>query len=160
MLRIVALKSLNECDSHARGEIGVFAVGFLAASPARIAKDIDVRGPDGEALVPLGRSVFGDGGVVFGAEFGADDVADLAHEGLVESGGHADGLWKDSGSPGAGYAVKTFIPPVVFGNAKARNSGGSVSKLGDFLFERHARDEIVDAPVERNRWVFVSWPGG
>ena len=46
---IVALHAADESDSHAAGEEGIFAVGFLAAAPAGIAKDVDIGRPEGEA---------------------------------------------------------------------------------------------------------------
>ena len=40
----------DEGHAHAPGEERVFAVGLLAAAPTRIAKDVDVRSPEVEAL--------------------------------------------------------------------------------------------------------------
>ena len=48
--RIVALQARHEGDAHAAGQEGIFAVGLLAAAPARIAEDVDVRRPEVEAL--------------------------------------------------------------------------------------------------------------
>ena len=48
---IVALDAFDEGCAEAGGEEGIFAVGFLAAAPARIAEDVDVGRPDGEAVV-------------------------------------------------------------------------------------------------------------
>ncbi len=42
VLRVIALQARDERHAHARGEIRVFAVGFLATTPARIAEDVDV----------------------------------------------------------------------------------------------------------------------
>ncbi len=42
VVRIVALDTLYECGAEASGEKGIFAVSLLAASPAGIAKDVDV----------------------------------------------------------------------------------------------------------------------
>src|SRR5205814_4722923 len=50
----------------------IFAVSFLAAAPARIAKDVDVGRPKGEAVVAAGISVLYSI-VVLGARFGRDD---------------------------------------------------------------------------------------
>ena len=54
VLRIVALHAGDEGDAHARGEERIFAVGFLAAAPARIAEDVDVGRPEVEALEDVG----------------------------------------------------------------------------------------------------------
>ena len=69
MAGIVALHSRNEGDAHPARQKRVFPVGLLAASPARIAKDIDVRRPECQteelfALVLANRLV------IFGARFG------------------------------------------------------------------------------------------
>src|SRR5580698_10025651 len=66
VLRIIALDAFDESYAHARGEEGIFAVGLLAAAPARIAEDVDVGRPDGEAVVAV-VIVVADGVVIFGA---------------------------------------------------------------------------------------------
>ncbi len=60
-IRIVPLQALDERDAQAAGEVGVFAVGLLAAAPARIAENVDVGRPeiqpgvDGAVVVARGR---------------------------------------------------------------------------------------------------------
>ena len=51
VMRIVALHALDERHRHAAGEERIFAVGLLAAAPARIAKDVDVGRPEGQAEI-------------------------------------------------------------------------------------------------------------
>src|SRR5437870_294709 len=46
IFRIVSLHSRNKCHAHLCCEEWIFAVGFLAASPARVTKNIDVGGPE------------------------------------------------------------------------------------------------------------------
>ena len=41
-----ALQAAHYGESHHRGKVGVFAVGFLSASPAWVTEDIDVRCPE------------------------------------------------------------------------------------------------------------------
>jgi len=94
----------------------------------------------------------GDGVVIFGAGFGGDDVGEGMEEAGVPSCAETDGLRENSGETGARDAVKAFVPPVVSGNLQARDGGGNVLHLGDFFFEGHARDEVVDALFE--------WGGG
>ena len=43
VFRIVALHSGHEGDAHAGSQKRIFAVRFLAASPAGITKDVDIR---------------------------------------------------------------------------------------------------------------------
>src|SRR5262249_26901241 len=73
---IVPLQSLDEGDAEARGKIGIFAVGFLAAAPARVAKDVDIRAPEGKPFV-TGVLAVSEEFVVFSASLGRDDVGDL-----------------------------------------------------------------------------------
>src|SRR5271169_109252 len=107
IVRIVALEACDEGDAEAAGEEGIFAVGFLAASPAGIAKDVDVGRPEGETVVAAGV-VVGDGVIVFGAGFGGNDIGDGTEKTSVPGGGEADGLGENGGSAGAGDAVETL----------------------------------------------------
>ncbi len=147
-----ALHAGDEGDGHAAGEEWVFAVGLLAAAPARVAEDVDVGRPVGEAeelLVP----VVADGVVVLGARFGGDDLGFVVDERRVPGGGHADDLREVGGGAGEGVAVQAFVPPEVGGHAEARDGGRVVAHLLDFFFERHAGDERVDALVDGERGV-------
>src|SRR6202046_3495040 len=76
ILWIIALNAFYEGGAEAGGKVGVFAVGFLTAAPAGIAKDVDVGRPDGEAVVAV-VIVVGKRVVVFGAGLRGDDCADL-----------------------------------------------------------------------------------
>src|SRR6185436_7828792 len=49
--RVITLQSAYELNAKSCGEIRIFAVGFLAASPTWIAKDVDVRTPESQSLV-------------------------------------------------------------------------------------------------------------
>src|SRR6266700_7148583 len=50
IFRIVSLHSRNKRHAHLCCEEWIFAVGFLAASPTRVTKNVDVGGPEIEAL--------------------------------------------------------------------------------------------------------------
>src|SRR5215469_17213580 len=50
MLGIGTLYTRDECVAHSGGEEWVLAVGLLAAAPARIAEDVDVRRPEGQSV--------------------------------------------------------------------------------------------------------------
>src|SRR5271154_4432044 len=70
--RVIALEAFDEGDTETGGEEGVLAVGLLASAPAWIAEDVDVRRPDGEAVVD-GVDVVADGFVIFRSGLGGDD---------------------------------------------------------------------------------------
>ena len=48
---VVAFETAHYSRTHLGGKIWVFAVGFLTASPARVAKDIDIRSPISKATI-------------------------------------------------------------------------------------------------------------
>src|SRR5437016_13939739 len=75
ILGIVALQPGDESYANATGEKRIFSVSLLSASPARIAKDVDVRRPEGQAEIAAGISVL-DSVVVLGASFGRNDIGD------------------------------------------------------------------------------------
>ena len=148
IVRILALQSFDERHGHAAGEERIFAIGLLAAAPARIAKDVDVGRPEGEAEV-AGVVVVANGLVVFRARFGGDDVGDAVNQIGVESGRESDRLREDSGLTGTGDAVQGFVPPVVSGNVETPDGRRAVLHLQDLLFERQARYKIGRALLRR-----------
>src|SRR6202012_3525283 len=95
VLGVIALHAGDEGYAHAAGEVRVFAVGLLAAAPAWVAEDIDIRRPEGEAVEDT-VVAFLLGVIVLGAGFGGDDVAHRVQHLRVPGGGHADGLREDS----------------------------------------------------------------
>src|SRR5579862_6347324 len=109
MIRIVTLYAGDEGYAHPAGEEWIFAVGLLAASPARVAKNVDVGRPERQAVEDA-VIAFLLGAVVLGARFGGDDVAHGVDHLRVPGRGHADGLWKDRGVAGAGDSVEGLVP--------------------------------------------------
>src|SRR6266566_2305241 len=73
IVRVVALQAGNECHADAAGKKWIFSVGFLAAPPARVTKDIDVGRPKGETEVAAHVSML-NGVIVFGARFRGDHI--------------------------------------------------------------------------------------
>ena len=153
---IVALQTGYKSHSNPAREERIFAVSFLASAPARIAKDIDVGRPKGEAVVAAGISVLYSI-VVLGARFGRDDVGHAVNEVGVPRGGEADGLRENSGMTGASDAVQAFVPPIVGGNTKARDGAGNVLHLRSLFFQRHARNQVVDALLHRKTRIQIGW---
>jgi len=147
VLRVVPLKTFDELHGEAAGEIGVFAIGLLAAAPAGIAKDIDIGRPEGQALVDQSFS-FTDEFVVFGAGFVGDGGCHAVLHVLIPSRGEADRLWEYSCRPGAGHAVEALVPPVVFGDTEPGDGRGGVHHLANLFFESHAANEVVHPLVE------------
>ena len=88
ILRVVTLQSGDESHSHAAGKVRIFAVGFLAASPARVAEDVDIRRPEVEPFHDVAASGF-DRLIMLGARFGTDDDRHLVNQRLIEGGAQA-----------------------------------------------------------------------
>src|SRR5260370_4065072 len=147
IVRVVALQAGNESHADATGEVGIFAISFLTEYPAGIAKNIDIGRPEGEAEIASGVSVL-DSIVVFGAGFGGDHLGDPMNQVGGPSSGKTDGLRKNSCISGARDAVQAFVPPVVCGNAEARNCRSNILHLRNLFFEGHARDKIVNALLQ------------
>jgi len=155
---IIPLHAPHEGHAHAAGEIWVFAVGFLAASPPGVAEDVDVGRPVSE---PGGasrqrRQRFGAGRrwprlrvVVFGARLGGDHVGHALHQRRIPGGGEADGLREHRGTP-LHHAVQGFVPPVVGRHAQALDGGRGALHLQHLLFQRHARDQVC-GPARRGQ---------
>ena len=147
-----SVKCLHCADgsaAHNAGEVRVLAAGLLAASPPRVAEDVDVGAPEGKADVPdasgslrLPEDVVV-GGVPGGAGFVGDGSVDLELLGLVECGGKSDGLREDGGA-GTADAVAGLGPPVVGGNAEPVDGHGSVHHQADFLLRGKEGDEILN----------------
>lgn len=83
-IEAVALGALYIGEAELCGEIGVFAVGFHDASPARVAGEVDDRRED---HIDAG-----------GAGLGRDGGSGLAEESSVPGGGEAEGRGKDGSS--------------------------------------------------------------
>jgi hypothetical protein len=97
--------------------------------------------------------VFARGLVVLGTRFGGDGLAHAMHKARVPSGGHADDLWEVRGVARKSDAVQTFVPPIVFRYAEARNSGGVIAHLRDFFFQSHATNEVVNSLIDWESWI-------
>src|SRR5580698_2258553 len=116
--RVIALQSAHKLLAQMGGEERVFAIGLLASSPARIAEDVDVWRPDGQAEVDAVNAV-ADGLVILRARLGRYDVADVLQERRVPGRSHADGLRKQRGVSRASDAVQALVPIVVSRNPQA-----------------------------------------
>ena len=109
---VCALQTLDHLHTHACGQVGVFAVSLDAASPARVAEDVDGRGPEGQPLVALILSLGSIAGVLGPCLVGHGGEYLLQQVG-VKAGSHADGLREYGSQSGPCHSVQCFVPPVV-----------------------------------------------
>src|SRR5512138_78639 len=154
VLRVITLKSLHELDPHERREERILAVRLLTTSPARIAKDIDVGRPEGQALIAIALLATGEL-VMLRATFIADRRCDLTHQMRIERRRQTDRLRKRRRRARARNAMQRFVPPFVLRHAETRNRGGVILQLCDLLFERHPRDEIGSTLLERSIEILI-----
>ena len=141
VMRIVALQAFDEGQPHFRCQIRIFTESFLTPAPARIAKDIDIRRPERQAVIAL-MIVVPLGIVVFRAGFGGDSGSDAMFEIHVERSRQPDRLREHCRKPGPRIAMQRFVPPIVRRNFQTRNGRGGILHLRNLLFKRHARNKI------------------
>jgi hypothetical protein len=120
IMRMVALQPAHHGEAELAGQERILAEGFLAAAPARVAKDIDVGRPEREALI-LAAAAGGDRRVMLGARLVGNDARDPPHQRAVPGGAQADDLrerrWRDRCDRRRG----SLVPPVVGGHAEPRH---------------------------------------
>ena len=136
----IALQALHIGNAEAGGQIGILAVGLMAAAPAGITENIDVGRPEGEALVDISVAM-GNGSVVLGAALGGGYIAQFLDQLGIKGGGDADGLREAGGHACTGHAVKGFVPPVVSRNTQTIDGRSIKAKLACHLFHCHLRNQ-------------------
>src|ERR1035441_8791547 len=154
ILRVVALQSLDEVDRQAPRQVRVFAVGLHASAPARVAHQVDVGRPEGEALVhaPLAAPLEL---VVLGGSLVGDRRGHAENESGIPSGSQADGLREHRGAAGGGHAVEAFAPPVVGRDGEPLDGRRLIHHLRDLLGDGQAREQVVHALCQRRIGVLV-----
>ena len=150
VLLVITLHALYILDTEDGHQIRVLSVGLLAAAPAGIAEDVDVRAPEGQlgiARIVAGlitdiedvvvRTVpIGAGLVRYGRENLVDAVG-------IEGCGHADRL----GIHGVSVltdAVACLAPPVVGRDAEPVDGDGLVHHEADLLLGGEEGDKVLD----------------
>ena len=123
-----------------RGEERILAVGLLAAAPARVAEDVEVRGPEIETSHDAdvsGAHVLH----MLDAPLDADIDRHRMNCRDVESRGQADRLGK-LGYAAIDHSVQRLAPPVVGRNVEPRNGARLVHQLRGLFFQGHAVDQV------------------
>src|SRR2546430_3085171 len=110
VLGIIALKSGDKRNSHSSGKKRILPVGFLPASPARIAEDIDVGGPEIQSLhdVAPARTY---SLVVLGSGFRADHHGHLVDQRSIKGCGQSNWLRKHGSCSSIRDSVQGLAPP-------------------------------------------------
>ena len=149
VLRIIPLEAADKRHAHSAGEERALTVGFMAASPARIAENVHVGGVEGQAFVDgavaaaFGQFMIARPGLI------ADRPGDLLQQLRMPRRGHADALRKDRRDPGPSHAVQAFAPPVVLRDAQPLDRRREVAQLAELFVESHAREQVFHAALDR-----------
>jgi len=151
--RIVALQTAHERRAEHTREHRVLAPRFLSASPARVAEDIDVRRPEGQALVVPAFPGEPQRLVVLGPRLVRDGRGHPPHELRVPRGRQPDDLRKHRGPAVPRHAVQRLVPVIVGWNPKPRHGPRRVHHLRDLLVQRQLPHQIGHALIERQERV-------
>ena len=146
---IVALQAGYKCDAHLGGEERVFTVGFLTASPARIAKNIDVRRPYRQTVVPVAVAQLLHALRIFGAKFSGDHIRVFVKQVGIERRRQPNRLREHSRVAFARHPVKAFAPPVVARDSQPGNCRSGVHHLTNFFFQLQAGHKILHPLLKR-----------
>src|ERR1700678_3040460 len=126
---VITLQPTHEIASQRRSEERIFAIGFLSATPARIAEDVDIRRPDGQPEIDT-VNPFANRLVVLGAGLRRNDRSDALKQAGIPRGGHPDRLRKEGRIARARYPMQTFAPVVISGNAQVWDGWCGINTLG------------------------------
>ena len=154
VIRLRTLKSVHHGTAHDSGQIWIFSICLLAASPSRVSEYIDIRCPDGQTVVSC-YSVTGTGDVILDALLCGSHVEHFLEKGIVPAGCHAYGLRKYRSKSIAGRAMKGFIPPVVLFYSQFRDCRTFVVDQRNFLFKCKPADKVFRSGLSIKRRVLV-----
>ena len=151
---VVALHAEDGLYAQYGVHVGILAAGLLAAPPAGITEDVDVRAPEGELWIAriidhahgdieqLGVVVVST--VPVGACLVAHSRKHVVDQLLAEGCCHTDRLGENRISALA-HAMTGFAPPVVRRNAETVDGDTLVHHQADFLFGREHGNEVFHA---------------
>ena len=141
--RVGTLETAHHGRTHFGREIGVFAVSFLSASPARVAEYVDVGCPVGESAVLRDAFSGGKSLVEQRAAFGGGYVAHALQPLRIECRRHGNRLRENGDFLGrARHAVERLIPPVVSRNAEMGNRRRVMLHKIDLFFKREPGKQV------------------
>ena len=148
------LQATHHGKAHPGGQVRVFAVGLLTASPAGVTKDVDVGSPERQALI-----AFDVAGTLcllrLYAGLVADGSKDLMEQSVVPRCCHSHRNREYGGIAVAAYAMQGFVPPLELRNAETRNGRRRVHHQTDFLFECQSCQQIVSPLLRAKAGILI-----
>jgi len=153
------LNAFNDSDPKACGQVRVFAVGFLATSPAWIPENIDVGRPECQVLVlaPFVFHLFVVGG--FRSGLVADGREGSENGVFIKGGGHTDGLRKNSGVSAACDTMQGFVPPTKRWYAQSGDWLRIILHEGYFFFQAETIQKVLSTNLVRQGRIGIGWLG-
>ena len=165
MVRVVTLQATHKRHGHGSGEKGIFSVGFFAASPTRVSRQIGVRSANDNALAAMSRArtVPGASDLIFALKnvtrFVAFDRRCLLQQVRIPSLTQANRLRKlrgwvrleaaplPSARTSIGHTVQSLnVAGAV--DAQPRNIRRGAERT-DLFFRRHQREDVIDTSFNR-----------
>src|SRR5215212_5664182 len=111
---IIALHAFDKGNAEAGREKRILAIRFLAASPTRIAKNVDVGGPKSKTVKTFTLIVC-DRVVILSPCFIGNSAGHSVYQFLIPRSSQSNRLRKDSCCSCIRDAMQRFVPPVVSG---------------------------------------------
>ena len=107
----LSLQAIHHSKSHTCGEIRIFAISLLSASPSRITEDIDIRSPEAQTLISLyitrllRHLRLGSRLIAYGSKH-------LIEQGIIPGRSHVHGDRENRGISVACHAMQRLVPPL------------------------------------------------
>ena len=150
----VSLQAADHGHAQLTGEVRVFTVGLHAPAPARVAENVDVRSPEGKALILPYFSAF-HGQTVLHAGLVRDGGEHFLYLFPVKGRGHADRLGKHGGGAVAGHPVQGLAPPVVLFDTQTLNRGRVEKYQRSFFLQREFGQQVLGTDLCREGFVLI-----
>ena len=107
----LSLQAIHHSKSHTCGEIRIFAISLLSASPSRITEDIDIRSPEAQTLISLyitrllRHLRLGSRLIAYGSKH-------LIEQGIIPGRSHVHGDRENRGISVACHTMQRLVPPL------------------------------------------------
>ncbi len=111
----LSLQAFNKSHPHPGGKAGVLPIGFVPPSPSRVSEKVDIRRPEGKALIQASIPFFYLL-IIFRPSLRCDDIPDFFQEFIIKRSRQANRLGKYRSRTRPGHSVKGFIPPIIIRN--------------------------------------------
>jgi hypothetical protein len=137
----IALEAVNNGTAHHCGQIWIFSVCLLAASPTWVTEDVDVRSPDGKTMITA-HAFFITSDAELDSLLGRSDVEHLFEKFIIPASRHSDSLRKHSRETVTCRTMKSFVPPIVLADAELRDLRRIIVHEHDLLLYGKSSEKV------------------